>query len=123
MSNCVSAKEALPAVYEAFAAAIERQDSQALAGFYTADCRVFPTGADIVSGVGSIPGFFEPWAIDGRDYVDGGVGFCGHADLAAETGAGVVVVVNPLVPNQERGVVPLRSRGLYFHLSSQQLGI
>jgi len=61
----------------------------------------------------SIPGFFEPWCIEGRDYVDGGVGFCGHADLAAETGARVVVVVNPLVPSQERGVVPLRNRGLY----------
>ena len=61
----------------------------------------------------SIPGFFEPYAIDGHDYVDGGVGFCGHADLAAETGARVVIVINPLVPNQEAGAVPLRRRGLY----------
>jgi len=66
-----------------------------------------------IAASSSIPGFFEPYAIDGRDYVDGGVGFCGHADLAAETGARVVVVVNPLVPNHEPGVVPLRSRGLY----------
>jgi uncharacterized protein (TIGR02246 family) len=58
MPACLSAKDALPAVYEAFAAAIERQDAQALARFYTADCQVFPTGADIISGVGAIPGFF-----------------------------------------------------------------
>jgi uncharacterized protein (TIGR02246 family) len=59
MSSCAAAKEVLPAVYEAFAAAIERQDAEALARFYTADCQVFPTGADIVSGVGAIPSFFD----------------------------------------------------------------
>jgi NTE family protein len=66
-----------------------------------------------VAASSAIPGFFEPYAIDGRDYVDGGVGFSGHADLAAEAGATVVVVVNPLVPNYETGVTPLRNRGLY----------
>ncbi len=66
-----------------------------------------------VAASSAIPGFFEPYAIDGRDYVDGGVGWSGHADLAAETGARVVVVVNPLVPNYESSVVPLRHRGLY----------
>jgi hypothetical protein len=44
--------------------------------------------------------------------VDGGVGFSGHADLAAEEGASGVVVVNPFVPHCEKGVTPLRSRGL-----------
>jgi predicted acylesterase/phospholipase RssA len=66
-----------------------------------------------VAASSAIPGFFEPYAIDGRDYVDGGVGWSGHADLAAEAGARVVVVVSPLVPNYESGVVPLRNRGLY----------
>src|SRR5205823_1855810 len=61
----------------------------------------------------AIPGFFEPYPIDGRDYVDGGVGFSGHADLAAEAGARLVIVVNPLVPNNGKTVTPLRSRGLY----------
>ncbi|TMK72439.1 MAG: hypothetical protein E6G48_06955, partial [Actinobacteria bacterium] len=51
-----------------------------------------------VAASSAIPGFFEPYAIDGRDYVDGGVGFTGHADLAADEGAEVVLVVNPLVP-------------------------
>ena len=87
MSNCVSAKEALPALYEAFGAAIERQDSQALAGFYTADCQVFPTGADIISGVGSIPAFFDA-------FFEMGIRRCSfetfeieeHGEIAYETG-------------------------------------
>jgi uncharacterized protein (TIGR02246 family) len=59
MPPCVSARDALPVVYDAFVAAIERQDAQALARFYTSDCQVFPAGADIISGVGSIPQFFD----------------------------------------------------------------
>ena len=47
------------------------------------------------------------------DYVDGGVGFSGHADLAAEAGADVVFVVNPLVPNLPDGSVSMRARGVY----------
>src|SRR5437762_9581221 len=66
-----------------------------------------------VAASSAIPGFFDPYPINGRDYVDGGVGFSGHADLAAEAGADVVIVVNPLVPNPDGGVVPLRNRGLY----------
>ncbi len=67
-----------------------------------------------IAASSAIPGFFEPYAIAGRDYVDGGVGFSGHADLAAEAGADVVFVVHPLVPNLPNGDgIPLRSRGLY----------
>src|SRR5204863_121480 len=59
-----------------------------------------------VAASSAIPGFFEPYEINGRDYVDGGVGFSGHADLAAEEGASVVVVINPPVaqpdPRQRR---------------------
>jgi NTE family protein len=66
-----------------------------------------------IAASSAIPGFFEPYPIDGRDYVDGGVGFSGHADLAAEAGARLVIVVNPLVPNDGKTVAPLRSRGLY----------
>jgi predicted acylesterase/phospholipase RssA len=66
-----------------------------------------------VAASSAIPGFFEPYTIGGRDYVDGGVGFSGHADLAAEAGARLVVVVNPLVPNVEKSMVQLRNRGLY----------
>ncbi|MBI1848141.1 MAG: patatin-like phospholipase family protein [Candidatus Rokubacteria bacterium] len=67
-----------------------------------------------VAASSAIPGFFEPYTIDGRDYVDGGVGFSGHADLVAEAGLEAVLVVNPLVPSGlEAGMLSIRARGLY----------
>jgi NTE family protein len=67
-----------------------------------------------VAASSAIPGFFEPYPIGGRDYVDGGVGFCGHADLAVEAGADTVLVINPLVPSMLEGAAAsVRSRGLY----------
>jgi predicted acylesterase/phospholipase RssA len=66
-----------------------------------------------VAASSAIPGFFEPYAIDGRDYVDGGVGFTGHADLAADEGVDTVLVVNPLVPSLFSSPIPMRMRGVY----------
>src|SRR2546428_694030 len=68
-----------------------------------------------VAASSAIPGFFDPYPINGRDYVDGGVGFSGHADLAAEAGADVVFVVNPLVPNLQdgNGNASMTARGVY----------
>jgi NTE family protein len=67
-----------------------------------------------VAASSAIPGFFEPCVIGGRDYVDGGVGFAGHADLAAEEGMETVLVVNPLVPSLMSGpAATIRGRGLY----------
>lgn len=67
-----------------------------------------------VAASSAIPGFFEPYTIGDRDYVDGGVGFSGHADIAAEAGADIVFVVHPLVPSSPDGESgSLRSRGLY----------
>src|SRR5262249_24565447 len=51
-----------------------------------------------IAASAAIPGFFEPYRIDGRDYVDGDVGHTGHVDLAVERGASLVVVLNPAVP-------------------------
>jgi NTE family protein len=86
----------------------------------TAERVVFGTGdlasvpiSDAVAASSAIPGFFDPYTINGRDYVDGGVGFCGHADLAAEAGADVVFVVNPLVPNRAVAGASMRARGVY----------
>jgi len=59
MSDCQPAKEALPSIYEAFADAIARQDSAELATFYTADTIIVPPGADLVSGVDGVPGYFD----------------------------------------------------------------
>jgi NTE family protein len=70
--------------------------------------------SEAVAASSAIPGFFDPYTIGGRDYVDGGVGFCGHADLAAEAEADVVFVVNPLVPNRTAdGGASMRARGVY----------
>jgi predicted acylesterase/phospholipase RssA len=69
-----------------------------------------------IAASSAIPGFFEPYSIGERDYVDGGVGYTGHADLAVERGADVVVVINPLVPLMEHDGEPrrsLKSRGFY----------
>src|SRR3989304_4970379 len=51
-----------------------------------------------IAASSAIPGFFEPYTIGERDFVDGGVGYTGHADLAAERGAGAGGVINPVVP-------------------------
>jgi predicted acylesterase/phospholipase RssA len=81
--------------------------------FGGADLREVPV-SDAIAASSAIPGFFEPYRIQGRDYVDGGVGFTGHADLAAAAGARAVMVVNPLVPSPDgNGGPSLRARGLY----------
>jgi predicted acylesterase/phospholipase RssA len=81
--------------------------------FGTGELRDVPV-SEAVAASSAIPGFFEPYPIGGRDYVDGGVGFCGHADLAVEAGADTVLVVNPLVPSLLEGAAAtMRSRGLY----------
>ena len=52
-----------------------------------------------IAASSAIPGFFEPYRIGGRDYVDGDVGYTGHADLAVAAGASVLVALNPAVPS------------------------
>jgi predicted acylesterase/phospholipase RssA len=80
--------------------------------FGRGDLRDVPVSRSIAAS-SAIPGFFEPYTLEGRDYVDGGVGFCGHADLAVEAGAETVLVINPLVPTLIEGAVSMRSRGVY----------
>ena len=70
--------------------------------------------SEAIAASSAIPGFFEPFRIGGRDFIDGDVGHTGHADLAVQASAGVVVVVNPLVPMRTEGPAPtLRGQGLY----------
>ncbi len=68
-----------------------------------------------IAASSAIPGFFEPFRIDGRDYVDGDVGHTGHADLAVEAGATIVVVLNPAVPLRVGGPdgPEVARRGMY----------
>jgi len=71
--------------------------------------------SEAIAASSAIPGFFEPYKIGGRDYVDGDVGHTGHADLAVEHGATCVVVLNPAVPLRigSPEEPDVRSRGLY----------
>jgi predicted acylesterase/phospholipase RssA len=68
-----------------------------------------------IAASSAIPGFFEPFRIDGRDYVDGDVGYTGHADLAVDAGATVLVAINPAVPQclTEPDAPEIRRGGLY----------
>jgi len=67
-----------------------------------------------VAASSAIPGFFEPYPIGGHTYVDGGVGFTDHADIAAEAGAEIVFVIYPMVPSVPDGEsTVLPARGLY----------
>jgi len=71
--------------------------------------------SDAVAASSAIPGFFEPYHLRGRDYVDGDVGHTGHADLAVDLGATFLVVINPLVPHRssDGGPPAIRRQGLY----------
>ncbi|MGH7396922.1 MAG: patatin-like phospholipase family protein [Candidatus Rokuibacteriota bacterium] len=68
-----------------------------------------------VAASSAIPGFFEPYRIRGRDYIDGDVGYTGHADLAVDAGATVLVALNPAVPQCLNGeeALEIRRGGLY----------
>ena len=68
-----------------------------------------------IAASSAIPGFFEPYRIRGRDYVDGDVGYTGHADLAVEAGAKALVALNPAVPQCLNGgdAPEIRRGGLY----------
>ena len=82
-----------------------------------------------IAASSAIPGFFDPYRIAGRDYVDGDVGYTGHADLAVDAGATVLVAINPAVPQSlnEQDGPEIRRGGLYAimeqagHISSLNL--
>jgi predicted acylesterase/phospholipase RssA len=71
--------------------------------------------SEAIAASSAIPGFFAPFTVGGRNYVDGDVGHTGHADLAVDAGADSILVVNPMVPLRTRRdePEPLRQHGLY----------
>jgi NTE family protein len=71
--------------------------------------------SDAIAASSAIPGFFEPYRIGGRDYVDGDVGYTGHADLAVDAGATALVALNPAVPQclETADAMEIRKGGLY----------
>jgi NTE family protein len=55
----------------------------------------------------ALPLFFSPVRVDGRHYLDGGLGHVAHLDVAGQLGASLCIVVNPLVPvTAADGAVP-----------------
>jgi hypothetical protein len=46
----------------------------------------------------ALPGLYRPVRIGGRDYVDGGVSKTAHINLAIQSGADLVICINPIVP-------------------------
>jgi predicted acylesterase/phospholipase RssA len=68
-----------------------------------------------IAASSAIPGFFEPYRIRGRHYLDRDVGYTGHADLALDAGASVLVAINPAVPQRLNGdrTSEIRRGGLY----------
>jgi predicted acylesterase/phospholipase RssA len=46
----------------------------------------------------ALPGLYRPVRIKGRDYVDGGVRKTAHINLAIQSGATLVICINPIVP-------------------------
>ncbi|HEY8150085.1 MAG TPA: patatin-like phospholipase family protein [Vicinamibacteria bacterium] len=61
----------------------------------------------------ALPGLYRPVRIGRRDYVDGGVKKTAHINLAIQSGADLVICVNPIVP------IDNRSGALSSHLSSK----
>lgn len=51
-----------------------------------------------VAASSAIPVLFAPVRLGNRDYVDGGLGDVAHVDVAAQLGAAVVLIINPMVP-------------------------
>ena len=51
-----------------------------------------------VQASAAIPGLYRPVRIGGRDYVDGGVTKTAHINLAIQSGADLVICINPIVP-------------------------
>jgi len=58
------------------------------------DCSI----SQAITASSAIPYFFQPYRINGNDYLDGSTGRVLHLDLAVESGAKLLVVVNPRTP-------------------------
>jgi NTE family protein len=59
-----------------------------------------------VAASAALPIVYKPVVIEGREYVDGGMGGTASLDIAIEQGATLVVCVNPLVPYDDRTEKP-----------------
>ncbi len=84
------------------------------------DCSI----SEAITASSAIPYFFQPYRINGNDYLDGSTGRVLHLDLAVEAGAKLLVVINPRTPmdnSSEHACLPSLSYGRCARIS--ELGI
>jgi predicted acylesterase/phospholipase RssA len=79
-----------------FVVAVDLDSGEAVA-FGRDGWRHVPVSKAVQASI-ALPGLYRPVRIDGRDYVDGGVKKTAHINLAIQSGADLVVCINPIVP-------------------------
>ncbi len=65
--------------------------------------------ARAIAASSALPILYAPVSVNGRDYVEGGLGDVAHVDLAEQAGCRLVIVINPMVPvhaARDAGAVP-----------------
>ncbi len=78
-----------------------------------------------VAASSAIPIIFEPFHINGKDYIDGGVGRVAHIDIALTKGAKLILVVNPVVyitndkktlciPTMDGRCAAIKEKGIFY---------
>jgi predicted acylesterase/phospholipase RssA len=67
--------------------------------------------ARAITASSAIPIYFRPVRIDGRDYIDAGIGRIAFFEVAIQKGADFMVIVNPMIgPQRDAGAVGIRPR-------------
>jgi NTE family protein len=87
--------------------------------------------SDAIVASSALPLYFQPVAIKGQDFVDGGVASVAHVDIAIERGSRFLVLINPVIPlhnNPEAVAIPtfsghcarIREKGITFVVDQTQ---
>lgn len=101
---------------ELYVVAVDLDSGEAVA-FGKGDWRDVPVSKAVQAST-ALPGLYRPVRIGGRDYVDGGVKKTAHINLAIQSGADLVICINPIVPYlNDTSNGPLRG-----HLSNRGVG-
>ncbi len=102
--------------HELYVVAVDLDSGEAVA-FGKPGWRDVPVSKAVQAST-AMPGLYRPVRIGGRDYVDGGVKKTAHINLAIQSGADLVICINPIVPYlNDTSKGPLRG-----HLSNRGVG-
>jgi predicted acylesterase/phospholipase RssA len=102
--------------HELYVVAVDLDSGEAVA-FGKPGWRDVPVSKAVQAST-ALPGLYRPVRIGGRDYVDGGVRKTAHINLAIQSGADLVICVNPIVPYlNDTSNGPLRG-----HISNRGVG-